>query len=92
MTGTESADPSRVAPECEDPFALLLAVDEASPMISETLHVLADHLADPTHGALLLSPATIHIGRDGVAPQNDQEIVPSIQIHVVHASPRSTRP
>jgi hypothetical protein len=87
MTGTENADPCRVGgPKISS--RLLLAVDEASPMIPETLHVLADHFA---HGAPL-SPVTIQLGRNGVAPQNDQEIVPSIQIHVVHASPRSTRP
>jgi hypothetical protein len=55
-------------------------------MIPETLHVLADHFADPAHGAPL-SPVTIHIGRNGVAPRNDQEIVPSVQIHVVHQAP-----
>jgi len=92
MTGTESADPSRVgARKVKIRSSLLLAVDEASQMIPETLHVLADHFAHPAHGASL-SPVTIHIGRNGVAPRNDQEIVPSVQIHVVHASPRCTRP
>jgi hypothetical protein len=40
---------------------LSLAVDEASPMIPETLDILADHFAHGAHSAPL-SPVTIHIG------------------------------
>ena len=55
-------------------------------MIPKTLHILADHFAHRARSAPL-SPVTIHIGRNGAAPQNDQEIVPSIQVYVVHCKP-----
>jgi len=64
---------------------------QAPTMIAATQHVFADPLAHRTHRAFLLPPAAAEIRRNRVAPRNDKEIVPSVQIHVVHASPRSMR-